>query len=98
MHDNDGNRLGDDTNVTDRPALTIESPGRAETYMQIKSTEDVPGGLYASHGAVTANALATAAVGKDLRRRAYMRRMISVALIIGIGGSALVVALAWLLD
>lgn len=88
----------DQMSPRDRRPLTVESPGRAETYAQLKSPEDVPGGLYASYGAVTANALATAAAGKEPRRRAYMRRMLFIALMVGIAGSALVLALALLLE
>lgn len=98
MDEDDGSTSAHDEMATPWRPLTAEPREATATYAEIRSTGDTPGGLYATYHAVTAHAIAIAAAGKEPRRKAYMRRIVLIALIIGIGGSALVVAIALLVN
>jgi len=98
VDEDDGSTSAHDEMATPWRPLTTEPREATATYAEIRSIGDTPGGLYATYGAVTANAIAIAAAGKEPRRKAYMRRIVLIALIIGIGGSALVVAIALLVN
>ncbi len=53
-----------------------------------------PRGLYVAWGAVTASAVANAVVGREPRRKAYIRHVILTAAVVGLGGAALVICIA----
>jgi hypothetical protein len=71
--------------LTTEPREPFAADGR------ITTSGAVAGGLFAAAGAAAA-----ALADRDPRRRSYVRHMMLIGLVIAVGGSAVVIAIAWL--
>jgi hypothetical protein len=85
--------IGQDALVSDE-AERGQVPRENRALVSQIAADDPPGGLYASYGAVSARAVASAVAHRDPRRRAYLRRLILMTALFVVSGVVLTIAAA----